>query len=122
MTRLAVMELTCSLAHLQVVFSRVARVCKNDNGGSPRVLERYWTSFLKVANTPRRSAELYLSVSHHSARVLQARLNCSVPGDSFFYFDVLQSLTNVLQINQRPAVVGVFTTQANRYAAVRGGV
>lgn len=74
----------------QVVFSRVARVCKNDNGGSPRVLERYWTSFLK------------------------ARLNCSVPGDSFFYFDVLQSLTNVLQINHRPAVLGVFTTQANR--------
>ncbi|CAK6982058.1 semaphorin-6D-like [Scomber scombrus] len=73
----------------KVVFSRVARVCKNDNGGSPRVLERYWTSFLK------------------------ARLNCSVPGDSFFYFDVLQSLTNVLQINQRPAVVGVFTTQSN---------
>uniref|UniRef100_H3CIJ1 Sema domain, transmembrane domain (TM), and cytoplasmic domain, (semaphorin) 6Ca n=1 Tax=Tetraodon nigroviridis TaxID=99883 RepID=H3CIJ1_TETNG len=73
----------------KVVFSRVARVCKNDNGGSPRVLERYWTSFLK------------------------ARLNCSVPGDSFFYFDVLQSLTNVLQVNQRPAVVGVFTTQAN---------
>ncbi|KAM3858085.1 semaphorin-6D-like [Diretmus argenteus] len=73
----------------KVVFSRVARVCKNDNGGSPRVLERYWTSFLK------------------------ARLNCSVPGDSFFYFDVLQSLTNVLQINQRPTVVGVFTTQAN---------
>ncbi|XP_030639975.1 sema domain, transmembrane domain (TM), and cytoplasmic domain, (semaphorin) 6C [Chanos chanos] len=73
----------------KVVFSRVARVCKNDNGGSPRVLERYWTSFLK------------------------ARLNCSVPGDSFFYFDVLQSLTNVIQINHRPAVLGVFTTQAN---------
>uniref|UniRef100_A0AAR2JLD4 Sema domain-containing protein n=1 Tax=Pygocentrus nattereri TaxID=42514 RepID=A0AAR2JLD4_PYGNA len=73
----------------KVVFSRVARVCKNDNGGSPRVLERYWTSFLK------------------------ARLNCSVPGDSFFYFDVLQSLTNVMQINHRPAVLGVFTTQAN---------
>lgn len=54
------------------------------------MLERYWTSFLK------------------------ARLNCSVPGDSFFYFDVLQSLTNVLQINHRPAVLGVFTTQANR--------
>lgn len=46
---------------------------------------------------------------------MQARLNCSVPGDSFFYFDVLQALTNVLQVNQRPAVVGVFTTQANRY-------
>uniref|UniRef100_G3P618 Sema domain, transmembrane domain (TM), and cytoplasmic domain, (semaphorin) 6D n=1 Tax=Gasterosteus aculeatus TaxID=69293 RepID=G3P618_GASAC len=68
--------------------SRVARVCKNDNGGSA-VLERYWTSFLK------------------------ARLNCSVSGDSFFYFDVLQSLTNVLQINQKPAVVGVFITQTN---------
>ena len=72
-----------------MVFSRVARVCKNDNGGSPRVLERYWTSFLK------------------------ARLNCSVPGDSFFYFYVLQSLPHVLQVDQRPALVGVFTTQAN---------
>ncbi|XP_061110278.1 semaphorin-6D-like [Conger conger] len=73
----------------KVVFSRVARVCKNDNGGSPRVLERYWTSFLK------------------------ARLNCSVPGDSFFYFDVLQSLSNVLQVHGRPAVMGLFSTQAN---------
>uniref|UniRef100_A0A673GSI1 Semaphorin-6D-like n=1 Tax=Sinocyclocheilus rhinocerous TaxID=307959 RepID=A0A673GSI1_9TELE len=73
----------------KVVYSRVARVCKNDSGGSTRVLDRHWTSFLK------------------------ARLNCSVPGDTFFYFDVLQSLTNVLQINQRPAVVGVFTTQIN---------
>uniref|UniRef100_A0A8C1RWJ5 Sema domain, transmembrane domain (TM), and cytoplasmic domain, (semaphorin) 6D n=1 Tax=Cyprinus carpio TaxID=7962 RepID=A0A8C1RWJ5_CYPCA len=77
----------CSVS--RVVYSRVARVCKNDSGGSTRVLDRHWTSFLK------------------------ARLNCSVPGDTFFYFDVLQSLTNVLQINQRPAVVGVFTTQTN---------
>ncbi|XP_064416629.1 sema domain, transmembrane domain (TM), and cytoplasmic domain, (semaphorin) 6C isoform X2 [Latimeria chalumnae] len=73
----------------RVVFSRVARVCKNDMGGSPRVLEKYWTSFLK------------------------ARLNCSVPGDSFFYFDVLQSMTDVLKINSRPVVIGVFATQAN---------
>ncbi|XP_072529396.1 semaphorin-6C isoform X2 [Salminus brasiliensis] len=73
----------------KVVYSRVARVCKNDSGGSARVLERYWTSFLK------------------------ARLNCSVPGDSFFYFDVLQSVSSIIQINQRPAVVGVFTTQMN---------
>ncbi|XP_061520181.1 semaphorin-6D-like isoform X2 [Phycodurus eques] len=73
----------------KVVFSRVARVCKNDNGGSPRVLDKYWTSFLK------------------------ARLNCSLPGDSLFYFDVLQSLTGVLQINGRPTVLAVFTTQAN---------
>uniref|UniRef100_A0A3Q3DUI5 Sema domain, transmembrane domain (TM), and cytoplasmic domain, (semaphorin) 6Ca n=1 Tax=Hippocampus comes TaxID=109280 RepID=A0A3Q3DUI5_HIPCM len=73
----------------KVVFSRVARVCKNDNGGSPRVLDKHWTSFLK------------------------ARLNCSLPGESLFYFDVLQSLTGVLQINGRPAVLAVFTTQAN---------
>ncbi|XP_077115798.1 semaphorin-6C isoform X4 [Ranitomeya variabilis] len=73
----------------KVTFSRVARVCKNDMGGSPRVLEKYWTSFLK------------------------ARLNCSVPGDSFFYFDVLQSMSDILAINGRPAVVGVFGTQAN---------
>ncbi|XP_066524099.1 semaphorin-6C-like [Hoplias malabaricus] len=73
----------------KVLYSRVARVCKNDNGGSARVLERHWTSFLK------------------------ARLNCSVPGDSFFYFDVLQSVSSIIQIHQRPAVVGVFTTQTN---------
>ncbi|XP_015280001.1 PREDICTED: semaphorin-6C [Gekko japonicus] len=73
----------------RVIFSRVGRVCKNDMGGSPRVLEKYWTSFLK------------------------ARLNCSVPGDSFFYFDVLQAVTNVTQVNGRPAVFGVFTTQSN---------
>ncbi|XP_077405705.1 semaphorin-6D-like isoform X2 [Vanacampus margaritifer] len=73
----------------KVVFSRVARVCKNDDGGSPRVLDKHWTSFLK------------------------ARLNCSLPGDSLFYFDVLQSLSGVVQINGRPAVLAVFTTQAN---------
>ncbi|XP_060679388.1 semaphorin-6D-like isoform X2 [Hemiscyllium ocellatum] len=73
----------------KVVFSRVGRVCKNDRGGSPRVLEKYWTSFLK------------------------ARLNCSISGQSYFYFDVLQSLSNVVTINGRPTVIGVFTTQSN---------
>ncbi|EMP27983.1 Semaphorin-6D [Chelonia mydas] len=73
----------------RVIFSRVGRVCKNDMGGSPRVLEKYWTSFLK------------------------ARLNCSVPGDAFFYFDVLQAITDVFQVNGRPAVFGVFTTEPN---------
>uniref|UniRef100_A0A8C0IQV1 Semaphorin 6C n=1 Tax=Chelonoidis abingdonii TaxID=106734 RepID=A0A8C0IQV1_CHEAB len=73
----------------RVIFSRVGRVCKNDMGGSPRVLEKYWTSFLK------------------------ARLNCSVPGDAFFYFDVLQAVTDVFQVNGRPAIFGVFTTQSN---------
>ncbi|XP_060116372.1 semaphorin-6D isoform X5 [Heteronotia binoei] len=73
----------------KAVYSRVARICKNDMGGSQRVLEKHWTSFLK------------------------ARLNCSVPGDSFFYFDVLQSITDIIDINGVPTVVGVFTTQLN---------
>ncbi|XP_063044412.1 sema domain, transmembrane domain (TM), and cytoplasmic domain, (semaphorin) 6D, like isoform X2 [Engraulis encrasicolus] len=73
----------------KVVYSRVARICKNDIGGSQRVLEKYWTSFVK------------------------ARLNCSVPGESFFYFDVLQSITDIIDINGVPSVVGVFTTQLN---------
>lgn len=74
----------------QVVVSRVARVCKNDMGGSQRVLEKQWTSFLK------------------------ARLNCSVPGDSHFYFNVIQSVTDVFQLDGRPVVLAVFSTPANR--------
>ncbi|XP_041917791.1 sema domain, transmembrane domain (TM), and cytoplasmic domain, (semaphorin) 6D, like isoform X1 [Alosa sapidissima] len=73
----------------KAVYSRVARICKNDIGGSQRVLEKHWTSFVK------------------------ARLNCSVPGESFFYFDVLQSITDIIDINGVPSVVGVFTTQLN---------
>ncbi|KAJ8393125.1 hypothetical protein AAFF_G00068080 [Aldrovandia affinis] len=73
----------------KAVYSRVARICKNDVGGSQRVLEKHWTSFVK------------------------ARLNCSVPGESFFYFDVLQSVTDILDIDGVPTVVGVFTTQLN---------
>ncbi|XP_067275646.1 semaphorin 6D isoform X1 [Pseudorasbora parva] len=73
----------------KAVYSRVARICKNDMGGSQRVLEKHWTSFVK------------------------ARLNCSVPGESFFYFDVLQAITDIIDINGVPSVVGVFTTQLN---------
>ena len=47
---------------LQAVFSRVARVCKNDAGGAHKFRNK-WTTFLK------------------------SRLNCSVPGDRPFYFD-----------------------------------
>ncbi|XP_074121419.1 semaphorin-6C isoform X4 [Sminthopsis crassicaudata] len=73
----------------RVQFSRVARVCKRDVGGSPRALDRHWTSFLKL------------------------RLNCSVPGDSTFYFDALQALTGPVPLHGRPALFGVFTTQTN---------
>uniref|UniRef100_A0A2K5RKD5 Semaphorin 6B n=1 Tax=Cebus imitator TaxID=2715852 RepID=A0A2K5RKD5_CEBIM len=73
----------------KVVVSRVARVCKNDVGGSPRVLEKQWTSFLK------------------------ARLNCSVPGDSHFYFNVLQAVTGVVSVGGRPVVLAAFSTPSN---------
>ncbi|XP_062965674.1 semaphorin-6B isoform X3 [Cynocephalus volans] len=73
----------------KVVVSRVARVCKNDVGGSPRVLEKQWTSFLK------------------------ARLNCSVPGDSHFYFNVLQAVTSVVSLGGRPVILAVFSTPSN---------
>ncbi|XP_010633387.1 semaphorin-6B [Fukomys damarensis] len=72
-----------------VVVSRVARVCKNDVGGSPRVLEKQWTSFLK------------------------ARLNCSVPGDSHFYFNVLQAVSGVVSLGGRPVILAVFSTPSN---------
>ncbi|XP_067320588.1 semaphorin-6A isoform X6 [Anolis sagrei] len=73
----------------KVIFPRVARVCKNDMGGSQRVLEKQWTSFLK------------------------ARLNCSVPGDSHFYFNILQAVTDVIHINGRNIVLATFSTPYN---------
>ncbi|KAM6294229.1 LOW QUALITY PROTEIN: semaphorin-6C [Aegotheles albertisi] len=73
----------------KVLVARVARVCRNDRGGSPRVLERRWTSFLKV------------------------RLQCAVPGDATFYFDVLEAVTPPRALHGRPAVLALFGTQPN---------
>ncbi|XP_075955711.1 semaphorin-6A isoform X2 [Anarhichas minor] len=73
----------------KVVFPRVARVCKIDRGGSPRVLEKQWTSFLK------------------------SRLNCSIPGDSHFYFNILQAVTDVIHVNGRDVVMATFSTPYN---------
>uniref|UniRef100_A0A8B9GGE1 Semaphorin-6A n=1 Tax=Amazona collaria TaxID=241587 RepID=A0A8B9GGE1_9PSIT len=73
----------------KVVFPRVAQVCKNDMGGSQRVLEKQWTSFLK------------------------ARLNCSVPGDSHFYFNILQAVTDVIHFSGRDVVLATFSTPYN---------
>lgn len=73
----------------KVIFPRVARVCKNDMGGSQRVLEKQWTSFLK------------------------ARLNCSVPGDSHFYFNILQAVSDVVHIDDRDVVLASFSTPYN---------
>ncbi|KAF3834914.1 hypothetical protein F7725_027472 [Dissostichus mawsoni] len=74
----------------QVMVSRVARVCKRDLGGSQRVLEKQWTSFLK------------------------ARLNCSVPGDSHFYFNLLHSTSPIIRMHGRDIILGVFSTPSNR--------
>ncbi|KAJ8278909.1 hypothetical protein COCON_G00059750 [Conger conger] len=62
---------------------------KRDLGGSQRVLEKQWTSFLK------------------------ARLNCSVPGDSHFYFNQLHSTSPILSMHGRDIILGVFSTPAN---------
>ncbi|KAM9368345.1 LOW QUALITY PROTEIN: semaphorin-6C [Phaethornis superciliosus] len=73
----------------KVVVARVARLCRNDRGGSRRVLERRWTSFLKL------------------------RLQCAVPGDTVFYFDVLEAVTPPRTLHGRPAVLALFGTQPN---------
>uniref|UniRef100_A0A3P8UPE6 Semaphorin 6B n=1 Tax=Cynoglossus semilaevis TaxID=244447 RepID=A0A3P8UPE6_CYNSE len=73
----------------KVVVSRVGRVCKRDHGGSQRVLEKQWTSFLK------------------------ARLNCSIPGESHFYFNLLHSTSPIIRMHGRDIILGVFSTPAN---------
>lgn len=60
------------------------------------MLEKQWTSFLK------------------------ARLNCSVPGDSHFYFNVLQAVTGVVSLGGRPVVLAVFSTPSNRSEGPEG--
>jgi len=75
------------LVVFQVMVSRVARVCKADLGGSQRVLEKQWTTFLK------------------------ARLNCSVPGDSHFYFNLLHATSNIIRMQGRDVVLGLFSTK-----------
>uniref|UniRef100_A0AC35UBI8 Sema domain-containing protein n=1 Tax=Rhabditophanes sp. KR3021 TaxID=114890 RepID=A0AC35UBI8_9BILA len=51
------------------IYSRVGRVCKQDKGGTGAYKEK-WTTYTK------------------------ARLNCSLPGDTPFYFNELQSVTS----------------------------
>uniref|UniRef100_H3B8Q9 Si:dkey-49n23.1 n=1 Tax=Latimeria chalumnae TaxID=7897 RepID=H3B8Q9_LATCH len=72
------------------IFSRVARVCKNDIGGKRSLIHR-WTTFLK------------------------ARLICSVPGPSGMdtYFDEVED-TFLLQTKdeQNPLIFGIFTTSS----------
>eukprot|EP00095_Tigriopus_kingsejongensis_P005690 maker-scaffold158_size296719-snap-gene-1.21 protein:Tk05690 transcript:maker-scaffold158_size296719-snap-gene-1.21-mRNA-1 annotation:"hypothetical protein DAPPUDRAFT_328717" len=77
----------------KAVYSRVARVCKNDVGGAHKYKDR-WTSFLK------------------------SRLNCSVPGDIPFYFNEIQATTStMIDIEGGDKLIyGVFTTPDNAIA------
>uniref|UniRef100_A0A2S2NLA8 Semaphorin-5A n=1 Tax=Schizaphis graminum TaxID=13262 RepID=A0A2S2NLA8_SCHGA len=64
------------------VYSRIARMCKNDVGGQT-MLRDNWTTFIK------------------------ARLNCSLPGDYPFYFDEIQGMT---YLPDEGLVYATFTT------------
>ncbi|XP_036333039.1 semaphorin-1A [Rhagoletis pomonella] len=72
----------------KTIYSRVARVCKNDRGG-PYTLSKSWTSFLK------------------------ARLNCSVPGEFPFYFDEIQAISPIVESGVNSLIYAVFTTSVN---------
>jgi chondroitin sulfate proteoglycan 4 len=66
----------------QIIYSRIARVCKNDSGGQ-FMLKDNWTTFMK------------------------ARLNCSIPGEYPFYFDEIQGMSYV---ESEGMVYATFTT------------
>lgn len=73
----------------KTVFSRAARVCKNDIGGR-FLLEDTWTTFMK------------------------ARLNCSRPGEVPFYYNELQGTFFLPELD---LIYGIFTTNVNSIAA-----
>lgn len=66
----------------KTVYSRVARVCKNDLGGGQSLLKGTWTTFLK------------------------ARLNCSLPAE--YPYDHIQS---VAYLEEERLFYATFTTQ-----------
>ncbi|XP_014247220.1 semaphorin-1A-like [Cimex lectularius] len=76
----------------KVIYSRVGRVCKKDKG-APHLFGNRWTSFTK------------------------ARLNCSIPGDYPFYFNEIQSTSDIIEgvygSKQVKLIYGVFTTPIN---------
>ncbi|TRY76741.1 hypothetical protein TCAL_04038 [Tigriopus californicus] len=83
----------------KAVFSRVARVCKGDQGG-PNKAKNSWTSYLKT------------------------RLNCSVPGHYPFYFDEIQGISELVQGQYGPesdgrdsVIYATFTTPSNSIGA-----
>ncbi|XP_024085624.1 semaphorin-5B isoform X1 [Cimex lectularius] len=69
----------------KIIYSRIARVCKNDTGGQV-MLRDNWTTFVK------------------------ARLNCSLPGEYPFYYDNIQGAT---YLRDRGLLYATFTTPDN---------
>uniref|UniRef100_A0A7E4V448 Sema domain-containing protein n=1 Tax=Panagrellus redivivus TaxID=6233 RepID=A0A7E4V448_PANRE len=61
------------------LYSRVARVCKNDAGG-PEYFSNEWATFVK------------------------AQLNCSLPGAKQFFFDQIVSISNIIEV---PTEIGI---------------
>ncbi|XP_052863441.1 semaphorin-5A [Anopheles cruzii] len=70
----------------KIVYSRIARVCKNDPGGTYGILKDNWTSFVK------------------------ARLNCSLPGDYPFYYNEVQGM---VYSHDEGVLYATFTTPEN---------
>ncbi|GBP26619.1 Semaphorin-5A [Eumeta japonica] len=67
------------------IYSRIARICKNDSGGNT-MMKNNWNTYLK------------------------ARLNCSVSGEYPFYYDEVQSIE---YLPDRKILAAVFTTPEN---------
>ncbi|CAG9793298.1 unnamed protein product [Diatraea saccharalis] len=72
----------------KIIYSRIARVCKNDPGGHLMMKDK-WSTYLK------------------------ARLNCLIPGDVPFHYDEVQS---VEYLPQEKILVAAFTTPSNSIA------
>ncbi|XP_017889884.1 semaphorin-5A [Ceratina calcarata] len=70
------------------IYSRIARVCKNDRGGQI-MMKDVWTTFSK------------------------ARLNCSLPGEFPFYYDEIQG---AVYHREEDVVYATFTTPINGIA------
>lgn len=91
----------------KAVYSRVARVCKNDRAG------------LSKANSDQQAKKQF-SIGLWTSFV-KARLNCSLPGEFPFYFDELASVTSLVDsatsANEDQLIYAVFNTP---YSEIRG--
>lgn len=86
----------------KAIFSRVARVCAKDKGG-PHKFRYVWWSLRKCWPSLIAIDELnWISMPHfiyrnHWTTFVKARLNCSIPGEFPFYFNEIQSTTNIVK-------------------------